>query len=461
MNSLILFAVILANTQPLSSAKAKDKSAPESESIPALTLDDCLKIALKGNPDIAVAEAKVHDFQARLQEVKSLSYPKLMATAFVAPMFSSDFGDIGSMSSSSSWSKISDWGPYTNLEALAVQPLYSFGRIGHAKDAARHRMLVEKATVREARNLVALETRKYYHLHLYALSLKPTLKMARRVFVDAIEKAEESFDEGDGTVTLIDVSKLKYGLTEIEKYIIRADAGASLAKVALKHMMGWPADRPLQLQEKRLSKKVAGELPQLPQLIVDSAEHRPEWSMLDHGDKAALALQHAEALANMPIIALAGQFRASWTPSRDNTHNPYHYDPYNDVFGGLALAIQFDLDPAKTAAREEMALAKREELVALRRFASTGIPLQVRQAYSGLAEAQAMSAYSAAGTKEAKRWLTSAATGFMAGTGEAKDLLEGLIAYLTAKKGHYDSLLAFYTAQSQLHFAVGTALASE
>ncbi|MBI3179615.1 MAG: hypothetical protein HYZ27_08125, partial [Deltaproteobacteria bacterium] len=93
-----------------------------------LNADDCVKVALAKSAAIEEAAAKVREYEALLSEVESIFYPKLVATGFVAPMFTvaTQSGDIDTYERR--WKSAGDWGPYTRLEALLAQPLYTFGR---------------------------------------------------------------------------------------------------------------------------------------------------------------------------------------------------------------------------------------------------------------------------------------------------------------------------------------------
>src|SRR5690606_26744630 len=155
---------------------------------------------------------------------------------------------------------------------------------------------------------------------------------------------------------------------------------------------------------------------------------------------AALKLEQAEMLANAPVLFLAGQVRAAWTPTRTDTGNPYQVDPYNDFFGGVALGLQFDIDPWLARAKAAGAEALGEEIVALERFATTGIPLQVKKARDEVQRYRQLTELSQAGVKAARQWMTFAGAAYTTGTGEAKDVLEGLVAYLSARRGHYESI---------------------
>lgn len=416
-----------------------------------LTVDECVEIALQRSADIKKAEAKVQRFAGVLAEVESIFYPKLFGLGFVAPMYTIR-GNINDFEAR--WRQPRYWGPYAHFEAVLAQPLYTFGRAEAGAEAAAQRLRVAKARVREAKNLVAREVRRLYYSHLYARSLVPSLQFAVKTVNGALEKANEMFAAATGEVTQTDLNKLKFGRSQARSFLREARDGAALALAALKHTMGLPETAAVELADSRLSRLPDDDYA-LANLLVEASRRRPEWAQVEHGSKAAIALEEAQKLANMPILFVGGQIAANWAPTTQNTVNPYHRDRYNDVFGGVAVGLQFSLDPARAHAKAEQARALQAEMEALRQFAQTGIPLQVRKAYQELERARDLVEYAKTGEKAARKWMTFAATNYGSGLGEAKELLEGLLAYVNSKRSRYDNLRNYYLARAELYYAIG------
>ncbi|MGC4114983.1 MAG: TolC family protein [Myxococcales bacterium] len=140
---------------------------------------------------------------------------------------------------------------------------------------------------------------------------------------------------------------------------------------------------------------------------------------------------------------------------RTDQNNTFAYDPYNDLTGGVALALKWDLDPMKTDARGNAARALVEQVDGLAKFAKTGIPTDVRRCRDDYDQARKFLALSEAGATATRKWMLFAAAAYASGTGETKDLLEGLGAFVQAKKAFYDSLLAVHMSRATLAVATG------
>lgn len=420
-----------------------------------LDVHQCVELALRQNGRVAEAQAKVEEYEARLAQIESVYYPKLMGFGFVAPTF----GVKGSAMTHDVERKFGwrDWGPYARTQMLLVQPFYTFGRAEAGEEAARERAEVERARLRETENLIALEVKRFYYGRLLARSILPSLQNADKILRDAQSRAQKLFSEGSGDVTQVDLAKLDYGGTEIVRNQTMANDLGKLAASALKHSMGLPDDSSLVFADNELANvpDVDSTIASLPALFQEAASNRPEWAQIEHGRRAALKWEEAERLANYPAVFVAGQLTASWTPTREDSPNPYNYDPFNEIVGGLALGVQFNVDPMLTRAKGDAAHATYNQINGLKRFAATGIPLQVRKAYEELSRYKTLVQTANTAVVATRKWMTFAGAAYSAGTGEARDLLEGLVAYLRAKQTYFETLHNYYIARSELDFAVG------
>jgi outer membrane protein TolC len=418
-----------------------------------ITAEEAVDIALRTSGQITEAEGKVDEWQGRLREVESVFYPKLMGLGFIAPMFKVK-NDVDLRSAPDVDRDWNSWGPYLHFQAVLAQPIFTFGRAAAGKQAARSRTEVERARLVAARNLLALEVRKMYWLHLYAKSMRPALDSATQVLEKARKKADEEYADNTGKVTNVDIQRLAFGHSELEKFRIQAEIGEDLALAALKHTMGLPQNAPLIAADDTLPDPPEN-LPALAQLLKRASENRPEWTQIQQGKQAALSLEQSEKLANAPVVFLGGQIYADWTPQRPDIKNPYFYDPYNQIFGGVALGILFDLDPWKASAKAAQARGLQKQVEGLEKFAGTGIPMEVRKAHDDAVQSRRIAAVAAEGAVATRKWLIFAGAAFATGTGEAKDVLEGLAAYLQAKRSHYESLQQLQVALANILYVTG------
>lgn len=437
MKALLLFAAIAAQ-------------APTQEPR-RLTMDDCVREALRESGTVLEAKGKMKEWEGKLLEVESVYWPKLQGLAFVAPLY----GLKTDPATSFYTADYSRWGPYTKLQLILAQPIYTFGRQPAGEKAAQGRLEVERARYQQTRNAVALEVRRYYLLHLYAVSMMPALNQAKSILDEAETSAKEMNAEGSGKVTQVDLAQLRYGASELEKYRIRAAIGAGLALAALKHTMGWPESAPLAIAEESLPDLPKTPIAPLPDFIAKAARNRPEVAQLKFGEEAAHAFARSEALSSMPTAFVAGQLDLNWAPIWPAQKDPFAWDRFNSITPGVAAGLQFDVDPRSSWAKYQGAKGLEEQVEGLKKFASTGIPTEVRKAWDDTLQAEQLTQLSKEGSNAGRKWLVFAGSAYVAGTGEAKDLLEGLVAYLQARQSYFENLREAHFGRANLLYVTG------
>jgi outer membrane protein TolC len=424
-----------------------------------MTMDDCVRVAIgEGNGQVIEAKGKVREWEGRVREVESTYFPKLIGLTYLAPMYG-----VSNVRQSSFEAPpdayvydLNKWGPYFKLQAILAEPICTFGLYDAGKQAATERAEVEHARLQQTKNYIALQTRQFYLLHLYARSFRPALDLANRLVVEALDKATDEFKSGTDSVTQVDLNKLKFGQIQLQQASVQAEIGAALSLAALKHTMGLPQDADIETADHALPQLPVDELDPLQEWIERSAEHRPEVAQLFHGIRAADAFELSEKMSSNPTAFIAVQADVNWLPTWPNLDNPFIWNRWNISTPGAAIGLQFDVDVAKTVARAYGAHGLVQQVEGLKKFASTGIPMEVRKAYDDTIQAAKLTKLNDDESTAGKKWLVFAGASYAAGTGEAKDVLEGLVAYMTAKKAYFDTLNTFFTARATLWYATGS-----
>lgn len=418
-----------------------------------MTVDDCVKEALKESGLVREASGKVTEWKGKLLEVESVYWPKLQGLTFVAPIFGLKFNDARNEFEADWHPKA--WGPYFKLQLILAQPIYTFGRQPAGEEAASNRMLVEQARYEQTRNLVALEVRRYYLLHLYAKSMLPALNQAKSILDEAQTSAKQMYDEGTGSVTAVDLAKLKFGETVLARGMVQANIGQALALAALKHTMGMAQNVQIELVEEALPPLPEEPLPPLEEFIAKAATDRPEVKQLKFGEIAAKAFARSEELSSNPTAFIAGQLDLNYTPTWHVPSDPFAWNRFNNVTPGIAIGLQFDVDPRRTWARHEGAQGLVEQVEGLKKFASTGIPMEVRQAWDNASQADQMTKLASDGSAAGRKWLVFAGSAYAAGTGEASDILEGLVVYLQSRQAYFENLQLSHFGRANLLYVTG------
>jgi outer membrane protein TolC len=418
-------------------------------------LETLVQRALNRGNAVQNEAVTIQELEAKVQELRSIFLPKIKSLMFIAPMYSVQ-GSALQNNATIRYQNVRDWGPYTHIEANLVQPIYTFGRAESGKKAAEAQLKVGKAKLTAVRNSVRHDVTALYYSLLYARSLEHPLSQADDWLQEAIQLAENAYSKADGSVTQSDLQQLKYGQSRLEILRLQRRSGEQDAMDGLRAALNVGLVQDLEIEATRFKRpSFAITNTTLSQWLVQASTNRPEWKQLREGREAAIAFHDAQRLSSAPVLFLGANITHDWSPTREDAANPYHFDPYNNLVGGIALGLQFDVDLGKDKASRSLGQAAIKRVEVLKEFAESGIPIQVARAHRALQEAFQQYTIAKTAKKSAQKWLTFAMSAYRMGTGESRSLFESLVAFLETRQMYYSASLQWYLAVNQLYLATG------
>jgi len=414
-------------------------------------LGKCVVYAACNSAEIKETFQGINTYQSKLARARASQYPEINLLTYIAPTYEVS-GD------ALTYEKDYDrWGPYCYSKLEVRQPLYTWGKIKSYKKAAKEGILVGKNEHRQKENEVIYEVKKYYYSLLLARKLKDVVEEIKKQLIDAIDKAEELYRKGTGEVKKCELEELKVYLAEAEKNLHEAVKSVRLARLALMQKMGMDEKTDFDISDKKLQ-HVDAKLKPVETYIDTAFKNRPEWNMVSAGLHAREALIKAEKSGYYPVFFAGGELKYNWSPVRDDQKNPWLNDEFNILDGGIAVGALFSLNPLNTRAKVRAQEAEYSKLKEKKKFAYSGIILQVKKAYYEIEEAGANIESAKKGRKAARKWVASAGLGYSFGTGEAEDALKGLAALAKAEKDYYQAIFDYNMAWAELSKAVGKEL---
>lgn len=422
-----------------------------------LTLDDCIRMALKAAPELGEAQSDITLATSKLDEAKSYRYPQMNLTTMVGPApiaYRSDIFPVVKTDSPFSFNALT-W--FTSADATIIQPLYTFGKISENMKAATHGIEVDRSRKEQRANEIVLKVHEYYNGLLLAREMKELILEVEEILIRAREKAQKLLDQGSDTVDEMDLYKLDAFSGMATKYLEEAKKGEELALAALRTRMGLPADAPLLTGTERLV-IVDAEIPPLETYIENARRRRPEFHQIDEGLKARTALVEAAKANYYPDIFLGGMFSWAYADERQRVQNPYINDPFQHAIGGVALGARWKLDFGITGAKVAGERAQYNRLLSTKEFADANVPLQVKKYYLELVEAKNSATATRDAYLNAKKWAVTAVANFDFGMGPAKDIFEALQAYSSMRADFFKSIYNYRIAAAGLDYATNEPL---
>lgn len=421
----------------------------------ALRLGDCVRMAIENGPDRDLIAADLAAAKARLEEARAGKFGDAQYTQLLGVINEAEGDAVFSPNSQTDF--FDGLGPFTRLELDIRIPLYTFGKLSAALDAAEQGMRSESARGEMVRADTVLETKRLY----YGLQLSEQLADLLREMLDsmdeAIEKTQKRLDDGSQTVTERDVLRLQIGRSRFAAGVEEVDASTRLTRSALARAVGLDPGERIEIAERRMEMAEV-ELEPIDVYEAAGPHRRPEWKRLVSGIDAQQARVELEEASAYPTLFLATGVRYAVAGNRDDQKNPFVYDDYNFVEPVGVLGIHWDLNVFANRAKAAQARAEMDKMLAERRRAETGLRLEVERSYVEVERARATVESVRAGRKAARGLMVLTVANFDLGIGEGDELFEAYGAYTETSTDYFRAVHDYNVSLAELSRAVGEEL---
>jgi outer membrane protein TolC len=149
------------------------------------------------------------------------------------------------------------------------------------------------------------------------------------------------------------------------------------------------------------------------------------------------------------------------TPGITDINNPFVIDRGNFAGAFAGLVAKWKLDFAGTSARVKAAKAEIESLKAKAEEAEQGIEVEVTALFEQLQDAKRRLGSWTRSEKETRKWFVSAGQGYEVGTTEARELVDAIEAYFSARSKRLMATAEYNLAIAGLEKATSMPLVAE
>ena len=416
----------------------------EAEAVPTMDLAAFTHHAERTYPGLRAAEARIRAAQAQLDEAwVSPFFQGFVSAGFTlapeargSPIFSPD----------AQVPVTNPWQPVVGFSVEGLIPLWTFGKLGGARDAARAGIRAAESDRVRVRNQLMYDVRRAYFALQLSLDLQQMLSEGLPQIRAALQNLEERLAESDPDVSETDRYRLSAALAEVEAREAQAHHLEMSSRAALRILTGVRhyevPDCPLAL--------VDVELEPLDHYLARALSDRPEVRMLEAATRAREAGLDVARAGFFPDIGLTYRFAISYAPGITDQTNPFVIDPANYMNIGAGLAMRWSLDLWGNAYRVDRASAQLDDVRALSDEARLGLELEVNDTYQTVVEALRRTEAYDRGRRETRAWFISAAQGVEVGAAPLTDLVDAVRAYFTARYGHLQAIADADTALANL-----------
>jgi outer membrane protein TolC len=324
--------------------------------------------------------------------------------------------------------------------------------ISSYKKAAEHGYEVETYRVRTKQEELIFRLKQFYYGYQLANDLLDIVQEAKEKLGSAVEQAEELLAKNK--IKREDLYALKTHYSIIKTQHDEAERGKYLAAKALLWMLNYPSDQKLDLEDEYLYPEEVN-LKSESDYLVLTTDNRPELKMIYSGIEATKALWDAQRSQKRPIFFLGGFFDYSYSNVREKQQSAFAYDRFNNLSGGGALGIRFNLDWWTINAVSKQAKAEYEKILTAKDTLTEGMMLQVKKAFGEARDHKKAIEYTKEGEDYANKWFMNAMIGYGMGFNDSEKLIDSLRTYFDMKVKHCMSIYNYNIALAELSKVTG------
>lgn len=427
-------------------------AAPVAAQAPAdtirLTLDAAVNRALDQGVDMRLARAAVLTANGQVREASSAALPQISTSLTYTRQFASIYEGLGDGGGFDTLFKNTPFGAPNawNLQLQATQLLWSGGKVGAARSAAKS--FREVASLRQAETSadVTFQVKEAY----YNAALQGRLMT---IAVENLEQAQQHLREVQlyqqaGTRAEYDLLRAQVDAANQEPAVVAARNGYDVARLELKRLLNLPAGQPLELVTKLDSLNAP-----IPVVVSDSVGGpvRPALAAADAALRQEEQLLKVARADHWPTLSFTTTYNEQAFPGK-------FFPTSGDLTQGWngEVKLSFPLFTGfRTSARVDQARASVLRAQAQRDQTYRVVDLQVAQARAEVDRARSLLVARHKTVRQGQRAFHLASVRYTNGMATQLEISDARVAALQAEVNEVQALRDYFVALAQLERALG------
>jgi len=402
-----------------------------------LSLEDCLRLALRQNSDVLLARQTVVQADADVARARSATRPFLGTETTYSRLDKALSFPIGPEPFTFMYPDLWKSG------VVVRQPLYTGGRLSAASRASEYSRNARAEQARSVEHEIAFQVTRAYRAEQVAAEFQKVA--AEAVSLLETHEHDVAILVREGANPQIDLLRTRTELANARKNLNAANNAVDMALSGLKNLVGIRLEEPIILTEPFDDPARAAE--DLAALTQRALSQRAELSALRSGLEAARQAVKAARGEYLPTVAAGGRYE-------------YMKGDIRDLTGGLHWTLGVNVEMplwnwGETRAKVKKAESEVEQAAIQLRKTEDAIRLEVRQAFLDLEKAQKDIDAARAGLTTAEESLRLARAGYRAGEGTNTEVLDASTALSRARANHAQAFFDYDVALATLRRATG------
>lgn len=398
-----------------------------------LTLEQCLDIALKNNPQIKLAEGNFESTQSNFMMSRSGLLPQVSAQA-------SGTKNAGTFL----FGPIARPGAFENYSAgfQAQQLIFDFGKTISKVNASSRLVEASHEDLRSVKQDVVLNTNIAYFNYLQAVRIARVQEEALKQAQEHLKRAEAFYHAG--TAPQFDVAKAEVDVANSRVNLIKAENQIKISRIQLENVLG----------KKLPDGVVLKDILEIPQAEINTDEalqiaikNRPSLLASKAMVEASRSLLTSAWTSNLPTISLSSGYKWTGFSLSGPLYNSWNVGVNFSVPIFAGWSIQAGIDQAK---------ANLKSAEASNELAMQQLYLDVQEQEFSLQEARQAIDASQKLVENAEIALKLAEGRYNSGVGSAIEVTDAELTLSNARIAYIQSLYNYRVAYARLRHAMGT-----
>lgn len=318
-----------------------------------------------------------------------------------------------------------NWAIFTRAEVTAVQPLFSWGALKNAVNAAQSAAVAARERFQSQKSDLRVRLFSLYQSYLLSSEILTLLDEARRRIADIDEKIKERREAGDEDFDETEVFQFDIFKSEFDIRAAEVREEAQMTQRIWNYVLQADEDV-VYMPDTNFLDPVPQEIKEVDYYRTHAISQRSEIAAIEAGIEAAEYGVKALKQKNYPSLFLGLNASFAHTPNRPRQTNPYIINRTNYASASFGVAIRQNLDFLSIKADVRKGQIQFRQAKFLKEAAVDGIVLEINEAYKDAS----LSRVKVEKTDEAlitgKKWLRQEQLDYDFGLGDTEDLFDAM-----------------------------------
>ena len=336
---------------------------------------------------------------------------------------------------------LDDLGPFMRANVTASIPLFTFGRLSNAHEAASTLVQANEAKA-DAKKLAVTElAAKAYFGHLLAdESLALIEEVQGRVgdLLDKLRSAEDDDDE-EAESDPLDLLKTRSYELKLAQRHVEVERDRTIAASGMSVLAGFSNGSTVRPRAKRL-KALAVTPANLELGLTTALTTRADLRALELGVLAKQLWAESERKKSLPMLAIQGRYGYGRADNREKQDNPFVYEPFNTQVLTAVIAVDWNLNFKQTGAKAAKSLAEAHELHAKRVALLAKTRHDVTAQHSRLRAAQSVHKSSKRAVSLSANWFRIAEESYELDSGSLDSVIDSYSNYVETRSAYFQAV---------------------